>query len=110
MHGMPTLFPNDVLGSEAVHQYTALPRRTALRRSPSGTAWREGGCDGTAGARFAWQLSGKSSPQPPPPPPQVGSYVPAASVRMHAMDAVFTRMGASDNIALGRSTFLEELG
>lgn len=41
---------------------------------------------------------------------QLGSYVPAASVRLRALDGVFTRMGASDNLALGRSTFAEELG
>jgi hypothetical protein len=41
---------------------------------------------------------------------QVGSFVPAESMRLHAFDSVFTRMGASDNIALGRSTFMEELG
>lgn len=40
---------------------------------------------------------------------QVGSFVPADSARLHALDAVHTRMGANDNIALGRSTFLEEL-
>jgi DNA mismatch repair protein MSH3 len=40
---------------------------------------------------------------------QAGSFVPAASARLHAFDAVLTRMGAADNIALGRSTFLEEL-
>lgn len=40
---------------------------------------------------------------------QAGSLVPAQSCRLHAFDAVFTRMGAADNIALGRSTFLEEL-
>ena len=50
------------------------------------------------------------TPRPlPPPRRQVGSYVPADSARLHALDAVLTRMGASDNIALGRSTFLEEL-
>lgn len=38
---------------------------------------------------------------------QVGSLVPAASCRLHVMDAVYTRMGASDNLAMGRSTFLE---
>ena len=38
---------------------------------------------------------------------QVGSFVPAESARMHVFDAVFTRMGASDNLAMGRSTFLE---
>ena len=41
---------------------------------------------------------------------QMGSFVPAASCKLSAFDAIFTRMGAADNIALGRSTFLEELG
>lgn len=40
---------------------------------------------------------------------QAGSFVPAASCRLSVFDAIFTRMGAADNIALGRSTFLEEL-
>lgn len=40
---------------------------------------------------------------------QVGSFVPADSISMHTFDAVFTRMGASDNIQMGKSTFLEEL-
>ncbi|KAK9827992.1 hypothetical protein WJX81_005994 [Elliptochloris bilobata] len=40
---------------------------------------------------------------------QVGSFVPAERARMHVFDAVHTRMGASDNLAMGRSTFLEEL-
>ncbi|KAK9916549.1 hypothetical protein WJX75_003960 [Coccomyxa subellipsoidea] len=40
---------------------------------------------------------------------QVGSFVPAESARMHVFDSVHTRMGASDNLAMGRSTFLEEL-
>ncbi|KAK9814927.1 hypothetical protein WJX73_002195 [Symbiochloris irregularis] len=40
---------------------------------------------------------------------QVGSLVPAESARMHVLDAIFTRMGAADNLARGRSTFLEEL-
>ena len=39
--------------------------------------------------------------------PQVGSYVPADRVVMSVLDSVFTRMGASDNLAQGRSTFLE---
>ena len=38
---------------------------------------------------------------------QIGSFVPAESVHMHVFDSVFTRMGASDNLAMGRSTFLE---
>ena len=33
--------------------------------------------------------------------------MPAERVRMHVFDAVHTRMGASDNLAMGRSTFLE---
>lgn len=41
---------------------------------------------------------------------QAGSFVPAVSCKLHAFDAIYTRMGAADNIALGRSTFLEELG
>ena len=40
---------------------------------------------------------------------QVGSFVPAESFSLRAIDAVHTRMGASDNLAQGRSTFLEEL-
>jgi DNA mismatch repair protein MSH3 len=40
---------------------------------------------------------------------QIGSFVPATSCRMTCFDGVFTRFGASDNIALGRSTFMEEL-
>ena len=38
---------------------------------------------------------------------QVGSLVPADSARLHVLDAIHTRMGASDNLAMGRSTFLE---
>ena len=40
---------------------------------------------------------------------QVGSLVPAESARLHVVDAIHTRMGASDNLAMGRSTFLEVL-
>lgn len=38
---------------------------------------------------------------------QVGSLVPAESAELHVLDAVHTRMGASDNLAMGSSTFLE---
>lgn len=38
---------------------------------------------------------------------QVGSLVPAESAELHVIDAVHTRMGASDNLAMGSSTFLE---
>ena len=41
---------------------------------------------------------------------QIGSFVPAKSCTLSVFDGIFTRMGAADNIALGRSTFLEELG
>lgn len=40
---------------------------------------------------------------------QIGSYVPAASARLGILDAVFTRMGAGDNIMAGESTFMVEL-
>ncbi|KAF7304661.1 DNA mismatch repair protein [Mycena kentingensis (nom. inval.)] len=40
---------------------------------------------------------------------QIGSYCPAASVRLGLVDAVFTRMGAYDEIARGRSTFMVEM-
>ncbi|KAM1783770.1 hypothetical protein FF1_041896 [Malus domestica] len=40
---------------------------------------------------------------------QVGSFVPASSAKLHVLDRIFTRMGASDSIHQGRSTFLEEL-
>ena len=39
----------------------------------------------------------------------MGCYVPAASARLSAMDAIFTRMGAGDNPRKQRSTFLEEM-
>ncbi|PHU22980.1 DNA mismatch repair protein MSH3 [Capsicum chinense] len=40
---------------------------------------------------------------------QVGSFVPAISAKLHVLDGIYTRMGASDSIQQGRSTFLEEL-
>jgi len=40
---------------------------------------------------------------------QLGSFVPARSVRMGLVDRVFTRIGASDNLARGRSTFMVEM-
>ncbi|KAK7357346.1 hypothetical protein VNO80_16630 [Phaseolus coccineus] len=40
---------------------------------------------------------------------QVGSFVPASSAKLHVLDRICTRMGASDSIQEGRSTFLEEL-
>ena len=39
----------------------------------------------------------------------MGSYVPASSMRMGVMDRVFTRIGAGDDLARGRSTFLVEM-
>lgn len=40
---------------------------------------------------------------------QMGSYVPAKAVQMGIVDHVFTRVGASDNISLGESTFMVEM-
>lgn len=40
---------------------------------------------------------------------QIGCFVPAKTCILKPFDAIFTRMGAADSIALGRSTFLEEL-
>jgi DNA mismatch repair protein MutS len=40
---------------------------------------------------------------------QVGSFVPAAAARLPVVDRVFTRVGASDDIAGGRSTFMIEM-
>jgi DNA mismatch repair protein MutS len=37
---------------------------------------------------------------------QMGSFVPAAQVRMGVVDKIFTRVGASDNISMGESTFM----
>lgn len=35
--------------------------------------------------------------------------MPASSAKLHVLDGIYTRMGASDSIQLGKSTFLEEL-
>uniref|UniRef100_A0A3P9P9U6 DNA mismatch repair protein MSH3 n=1 Tax=Poecilia reticulata TaxID=8081 RepID=A0A3P9P9U6_POERE len=40
---------------------------------------------------------------------QIGSYVPAREACLGVLDGIYTRMGASDNIFKGRSTFMEEL-
>ena len=41
--------------------------------------------------------------------PQLGSYVPAASAKIGIVDRNFTRVGASDDLASGQSTFMVEM-
>ena len=40
---------------------------------------------------------------------QMGSFVPAAEARLGVVDKIFTRVGASDNISMGESTFMVEM-
>jgi len=40
---------------------------------------------------------------------QMGSFVPAESLRYGLVDRIYTRIGASDNVARGRSTFMVEM-
>lgn len=40
---------------------------------------------------------------------QMGSFVPAKEVRLGIVDKIFTRVGASDNISMGESTFMVEM-
>jgi DNA mismatch repair protein MutS len=40
---------------------------------------------------------------------QMGSFVPAESLKMGVIDKIFTRVGASDNISMGESTFMVEM-
>jgi DNA mismatch repair protein MutS len=40
---------------------------------------------------------------------QIGSFVPATEARIGLVDRIFTRVGASDNLAAGQSTFMVEM-
>ena len=40
---------------------------------------------------------------------QIGSFVPAASARLGVVDRIFTRIGASDDLSAGQSTFMVEM-
>ncbi len=40
---------------------------------------------------------------------QIGSFVPASSMKIGTIDKIFTRVGASDNISMGESTFMVEM-
>ena len=40
---------------------------------------------------------------------QAGSFVPAREARIGVVDRIFTRVGASDNLAQGQSTFMVEM-
>ncbi|MFX4443165.1 DNA mismatch repair protein MutS, partial [Acinetobacter baumannii] len=40
---------------------------------------------------------------------QIGSYVPASRARLGIVDRLFSRVGAADDLARGRSTFMVEM-
>lgn len=40
---------------------------------------------------------------------QIGSYVPAKAADIGIVDRIFTRVGASDNLSMGESTFMVEM-
>ncbi|WGH25142.1 MAG: hypothetical protein NHF96_00900 [Candidatus Shikimatogenerans bostrichidophilus] len=40
---------------------------------------------------------------------QIGSYVPAKEAKINIIDSIFSRIGASDNISVGKSTFMIEM-
>ena len=40
---------------------------------------------------------------------QIGSYVPASSAKIGVVDKIFTRVGASDDLSMGQSTFMVEM-
>lgn len=40
---------------------------------------------------------------------QIGSFVPASSAKIGVVDKIFTRVGASDDLSMGQSTFMVEM-
>ncbi len=77
----------------------------------------EGG-DGNGGAGFLWLLTGPNMAGKSTflrqnaliaVLAQIGSYVPAEDARMGIVDRLFSRVGAADDLARGRSTFMVEM-
>lgn len=101
------------------------PTWAASPRSCAKSAWRHSWLrwaptfHSRAWSRWSWHTchpgvywladTHPTTPFPPTPVLQVGAYVPAESLELTPVDAIYVRMGARDRIMLGQSTFLVEL-
>ena len=66
-------------------------------------------CMGAKDLMMMMMMMSTHSRSKPAAPLQVGACVPAESLRMSPVDAMFVRMGAKDSIMTGQSTFYIEL-
>ena len=89
----------------------------ALKASPSGSAFVANDCDLAPDARL-WLLTGPNMAGKSTflrqnaliaLLAQMGSFVPATSAHIGVIDRLFSRVGAADDLARGRSTFLVEM-